>query len=327
MYGPNEIEQVERYKHLGVTLDETLTYRDCTEELARSAGRALGSVMQKMKTYGNMGFRAYDKLVRSCVFSIMDYGAEVTGFKTPKCMEDVQNRAARLYMGVNRSCPLPCLQAEMGWMSIHRRRLLSVLRYHRRLIRMPEYQLPRRLYNVTKNSRKSWYKNYQELLDDLGLQHYMAVDIPVPPDVAELFTKEKYLEDRRKAIDERVKLRTYKTLIVGLQPGEQIKCNITRKHRSLISQLKCGILQLRLEVGRHNQEALNDRVCQLCSLGEVETEEHFLFICPAYRAERHHFTELLSRSTGSIKELLRHPFVLGKYLEELWRKRAVLTVN
>ena len=50
----------------------------------------------------------------------------------------------------------------------------------------------------------------------------------------------------------------------------------------MLAQFRCGILPLRIETGRFVGEAVEMRLCKLCSNEEVEDEKHFLLKCPTY---------------------------------------------
>ena len=56
-----------------------------------------------------------------------------------------------------------------------------------------------------------------------------------------------------------------------------ISMNLTKRQRSILAQLRFGILPLRIETGRFRGEKVEERVCQLCNTGLVEYELHFLF--------------------------------------------------
>ncbi len=62
--------------------------------------------------------------------------------------------------------------------------------------------------------------------------------------------------------------------------------NIDRYEKSLVSQLRYGILPLRVETGRFIGEKHNDRTCTLCNTPNVEDQLHFLFHCNLYNIQR-----------------------------------------
>ena len=68
---------------------------------------------------------------------------------------------------------------------------------------------------------------------------------------------------------------------------------LPRSHRSLLAQLRSGILPLRIESGRFQNICdpktgktrklkPQERVCTLCDLNLVEDEIHFVCICSKY---------------------------------------------
>lgn len=319
-FGDMLVEQVKSYKYLGVYVDEILSYSRHHAEINASASRALGAIIQKTKELKDISYNAYNELVRSCVFSILDYGAELAGFKHPKSIDDVLHRACRYFMGLNRSCPLPCLTAEMGWMPGKFRKMNSSLRFYHRLLRMEDCWLPKMIFKNTRNNATSWCAEFREQCEELGLLHYWETQSEIPMDIWEFAIKEKAKQNLWEEIEKRPKLRTYRTTRVGLQPGSQVTCLLTKRHRSLISQIKCGILPLRIESGRYNREALEVRICQLCDANQVESEFHFLFDCEHYVNERQELTSKVS--VNSLNELCKHPFVMGNYLENIWKRRT-----
>ncbi len=62
--------------------------------------------------------------------------------------------------------------------------------------------------------------------------------------------------------------------------------NIERYEKCLLSQLRYGILPLRVETGRFVGEKHNDRICTLCDSNVVEDQIHFLFYCKLYDNHR-----------------------------------------
>ena len=61
------------------------------------------------------------------------------------------------------------------------------------------------------------------------------------------------------------KLRYYKDLQPNLEPDPQIKCNMNKANRSLITKLRTGTLGLEIELGRYQKLDRAHRICKLCS--------------------------------------------------------------
>lgn len=78
------------------------------------------------------------------------------------------------------------------------------------------------------------------------------------------------------------KLRTYKIFKVNIGLEDYIKLNLERGDRSLFSQLRLGILPLRVESGHLIGEKLENRICINCQRECIEDEKHFVFECSLY---------------------------------------------
>ncbi len=61
-----------------------------------------------------------------------------------------------------------------------------------------------------------------------------------------------------------------------------MKYCMSRQQRSLIAQLRLGILPIHIETGRFRGTQLDNRICQLCDTQEVEDKIHFVCKCNLY---------------------------------------------
>ena len=124
-----EIKTLSKYKYLGVILDEHLNFKDCSETLADSAGRALCKIIGKFKTFKDLHYRTFTKLYDSCVWPILDYCSSVWSFNNYHNSDKVHNRATRFYLGLHRNAPVLGYQADMGWYLPKYRYYVSMIRF------------------------------------------------------------------------------------------------------------------------------------------------------------------------------------------------------
>ena len=89
-------------------------------------------------------------------------------------------------------------------------------------------------------------------------------------------------------------LHLYREINQYLVVEKYVRLNLTSNQRSLLAQLRIGILPIRVETGRFNNMKLQDRLCQQCNLQQVEDEIHFLFYCELYAEERNNFINEMS---------------------------------
>ena len=76
-------------------------------------------------------------------------------------------------------------------------------------------------------------------------------------------------------------MRFYKTLkdsFVREPYLDNLNCFQLRK---IVAKFRCSDHRLEIEIGRHKNIKVEERICQLCK-GNVETEIHFLQECPLY---------------------------------------------
>ncbi len=112
---------------------------------------------------------------------------------------------------------------------------------------------------------------------------------------------------------------------------------IVKYEKSLLSQLRYGILPLRIETGRFCNEKREERIFVNCDTNNVETVEHFLFECSMYDAQRleffnsfHNFIDNWNSITYEecLKQLFEvKPLALGKYIKEIFLYRRSKLYN
>ena len=112
--GALELVYAKEYKYLGVFFNEFLNFNDNADVLAESSGRALGSVLSKLKRNNCMAYSTYSKLFETCVVPIADYASEIWGYKNYSKPNLIQNRAMRIFLGVHRYAPVAGLEGGYG---------------------------------------------------------------------------------------------------------------------------------------------------------------------------------------------------------------------
>ena len=114
-FGNGSIQTVDQYTYLGVVLSEHLDYDIVTKAVAQSASRALGLLIAKCRTMGGVPYDVFTKLYDSVVWPVVNYSAQVWGFRSFSCIDAVQNRAMMFYLGVGKYTPNDAIVGDMGW--------------------------------------------------------------------------------------------------------------------------------------------------------------------------------------------------------------------
>ena len=118
---------------------------------------------------------------------------------------------------------------------------------------------------------------------------------------------------------------------------KHILLNRSRNERSVLSQLRCSILPIQIQIGRFTNHKIEERICPICKSGDIETECHFLFDCPYYENERKNFYNSIDVKIDEaenyvifLTELFKiYPSKLAKYCSKIiqCRKNAIFKNN
>ena len=98
----------------------------------------------------------------------MDYGAGIWGFGEFSCMEKIQNRAMRCFLGVHKYAPLFALQGKMAFIPTTTSRKLEMLRLWNRILRLPNERLPKKLFHIMYQNNSKWCLSLKSILTEIN---------------------------------------------------------------------------------------------------------------------------------------------------------------
>ena len=206
------------------------------------------------------------------------------------------------------------------------RRNICLLRYWNRLVKLDDDRLTKYVFISDYESGATWCKNVKLIFDDIG-----QTDVYINMSICDLEMCSKlllgnYAEKWKEYILLKPKLRTYCLLKDDFQTESYVKLNLTRSQRSLMAQIRFGILPLQIETGRFRGIDAKFRVCNFCD--KVEDEVHFLFSCEKYKDVRHTFLSSISSDIiqGSQADLFKslctdYTRCFSKYIGKIWLQR------
>ncbi len=166
--GNTELNIVEHYKYLGIILNEFLDYDVTAQVLFDAANRALGSVINKYKSINGLGYYTYTRLFQSGLCSILDYGSEISGYKSFNKIDAIQNKTIRIYLGVHRIAPTAAVSGDMGWTHSSVRRKVCMIRFWNRIVSLDNSRLARKRLEWDINCKdNTWSSNIKSLLSSI----------------------------------------------------------------------------------------------------------------------------------------------------------------
>lgn len=260
--GGKVIELVDSYKYLGVTFRSNHDFTMNAELLAKSAGRALGKIIAKMREMKDFGCKTFEKLYNSCVVPIMDYCSGVWGFKKYQSLDNVQHRGIRHYMGVHRFAPILAITGDIGWIPTNQRRWINMIRIWNRVITMDENKITKHVFNTDySNCHNYWCSEIKDIFSKIGLVENLNNRTPVNLMIVKSAIENYYKSEWSEKLTQFSKLRTYRLFKNNFEQESYLKLNLKRNERSLLAQLRCSILPIRVETGRYVGELPEQRLC------------------------------------------------------------------
>ena len=172
---------------------------------------------------------------------------------------------------------------------------IIVLRLWGRFKDMDVSRLNRKVYcwaETNMNRTKNWHYRLKKHLEDIncaqfldGNNHNLKNVISVCEYACfRLYTekwKNELNRERARRGNGQNKLRTYRTFKSNFETETYVKMIMPFSWRSAFAKFRSGVAPLRLETGRYENLAVNQRTCFNCR-GSVESEKHVLLHCPLY---------------------------------------------
>ena len=292
IFNKHPIPYCKFYKYLGCYVNEHLDFSFMSEMQADSAGRALSLIITKMIKNGGFPYTVYSLLFKTCVCSISMYGSEVFGFKQHDPLLKLQLRAARAFLGVAKNVTSCGLISELDWLLPQHETRLKMIQHFSRIMNTPTNQLMFKVYRWDRYLNYSkglinWTSEVKSIFQENNLAHiFNAQEVfPAKNVIAQL--KEsmnvKQLSAVKIECESKPKLRTFIKFKDFHNLAPHIGKPLSFLERKLISQLRMGVLPLRIETARYMRPIIpeNEQFCY-CKSGLIETEFHAIFECSMY---------------------------------------------
>ncbi len=160
----------------------------------------------------------------------------------------------------------------MGWVGNRVRWEINILRLWNRLVGIDEDRILKKVFIWDKeqhslSNKSNFSAQVKQILTKLGKRD--AYNRSEPIDIENAKTVTANLEKAHWV--ENVKDKPKLDFLASIKPAfgaePYIKMNIPRYERSLLSQLRYGVLQIQLETGRYHNEPRENRLCKICNGG------------------------------------------------------------
>ena len=308
----NILESVHTFCYLGFDLNASGTVKHAINILYDKANKAMRPLMNSIARF-NIPVKTSLNLFHAFISPIILYNAENWGILTEKKLEnfpttiftgisdskaDILHRKFLKYiLGVSKSCPNLAIYGETGELPLSLKGFRLLIIYWLRLTNQPDNNLAKKalLENIT--LRTNWIKTVEKLLGYFSLTD--AIGNPLlfnKRAVSSIQVKFTDFWNKTKQEETSNRLQFYKAIKNDLKFEEYLTIP-TFESRKVITKIRCSDHQLQVEKGRHHNVPRENRICKLCPLDEMETEDHFLMRCTFFdRLKLKHYIPLVNDS-------------------------------
>ncbi|MES9881010.1 MAG: reverse transcriptase domain-containing protein [Sedimenticola sp.] len=337
-YKGDFLDIVEQFCYLGINFKYTGNMNDSVKMLSDQALKSMNnliSVFGRISVDINTKLKLFDALVKP----ILLYGSEVLGISCESEIDKIHIKYCKSILGLKRQTPNAAVYGELGRLPISILCKERVLRFWLKLVHNTNTNISptsimynQQLEDVRQNPNvKNWANRVKSILDNLGFsnvwinqnEHHTSIDI------FKQRLRDQYIQSWRESISAMPKLEYYCQYKHVFEMEFYVTALDAEKTIKHIASIRLGSHNLEIETGRFNNVIRAQRICKLCNMNCVESEYHFLCICPAYSSLRRQYIHVSWPTLDKYYRLLstkskRLLYKLGKYVNLAMQTRLSL---
>ena len=304
------MQTVNDFNYLGVVFNYTGSFALNQQTLSGKALRAMNVLLQNIRNF-DFHPKTCCQLFDAFVASILNYSCEVWGYTKSKQLERIHLKFCKKILNVKLSTSNVGVYGDLGRYPLYISRYVRMLKYWFKLLYTDNCVL-RTIFDVSQYDcalgKKNWVQNIKDLLYSHGYGDIWENPMLVNPNTFCNAFKQRLIDNFtqtwRTDVENNQKLTLYKHFKCNFEYERYMYMIQHKKYRNALAQLRLASHGLHIETGRYGRNRLerNERLCHLCSDGDIEDEYHFVFICSIYKDLRvKYFTAYYRRNPSVAK--------------------------
>ena len=283
----NEIETVDSFNYLGVTLNFNGRFTKTQFIIADQGRKCMFNILKICK---NLSLNVESKLNVFDVYvsTVLNFGCEVWGFNVADKVEKVHIEFLKRILNAKKCTPSFMVYSELGRLPLQIERKCRIIKYWLKLIKSDNCILKSVYEDMVECNHRNcnWRCQVKHLLltsgfGDVWFNHYV--------DNEKLFLQcfkqrltDNFIQTRNNFFANSSKCYLYKYLIDSFTLQYYLTKSIPDVYLRLISKFRLSSHTLCIEEGRYRNIPRAQRLCTYCIQHSVEDEFHFVLICPQY---------------------------------------------
>ena len=295
-FGDNELEIVDDYIYLGITMNYNGRFKKAISKQVSQARRAMFKILGKIRQLllpPDIACELFDKVV----LPILLYGSEIWGFEDITQVEIFYRNFLRNVLKVNKSTASCMIYGETGRYELSNIVATRIIGFWCRLLSGKQSKLSCMMFKLMKSMHEDvecsftskWVANIIDLLDKYGLSHIWLEQKQVNVNWVKLVFEQRIRDTIKQNWHNEVQnnsqcinYRIVKDNLDFESYLRKLNCN----DRINLCKFRCGNHHLPCVAGRYVNIPRSERKCNLCDLNAIGDEFHYLFECTYFSDDR-----------------------------------------
>ena len=286
-----KLDLVSSFKYLGMHFFKNGNWHRAQKRIASHASYALHNLFGLFK-HIELPISEKCKLFDTFVGSVLNYGGEILGLNEAKDIELIHSKFCRWILHVRKSTNLTGLYGELGRVPFIIQRKIRMINYWVKLLGLNDQSIHKKLYSMLKQDAdnnisyngSNWAFQIKSLLNELGLSYIWLQqnEFTIPVNLIKQRIFDNYYQSWYSNINNSSRLSMYSRYKHDFLFETYLDTIPDQKFRITLTKFRLSSHNLAIERGRFENIPRNDRICRCCNLHMVESEYHFLLVCPLY---------------------------------------------
>jgi hypothetical protein len=303
LFNSKGVEIVTSYCYLGVIFTNNGSFKTCNLQI--KASKAYYALINSIKIENCHNIRVLMKLYNALILPIQLYGAEIWAipnlgrkvFKqlnwidklwaANKSLDCLHLKFCRYVLQVNRFSEKNSILAEIGRYPILINQISAFAKFFFRISQSQNMVLLRKAFGISNSMNDGLVSIYNRLIDNIPFDDQMFnVNIQLKTrikrvgSIVQLYLKNSFKNVCIKTIaNNDGKLIMYKNIKKVFRTEKYLLINMKFECRRAISRIRLSSHKFPIELGRKQGISRENRICPLCSSGEIGDEFHICMVC------------------------------------------------
>jgi hypothetical protein len=289
--GEHSLEITNTYHYLGVTFSSNGSFLNARKHIKEQASKAMHLLWTRVNN-ANLPIDLTIKLFDHTVMPILTYGSEIFGYENLDILEKVHKDFMRKITKARQSTPINFLYGELGRYPISINIKCKMISYWNRLITGKQSKISHLIYQHMlsyANPNFKWLNHIKEILTSAGRSDIWQNQANITHTNIHLYIKQTLIDQFKQTWHDELQNSNKGRIYSGFKLTHEFEPYLIKNHPDdsrNIFRFRTANHSLPVETGRYDGTPFNDRLCSLCNINAIATEEHYLMSCPFFETDK-----------------------------------------